>query len=54
MFSGLMHASSTSTITQGLKGTSNLPVAQSCVLGGSVESALLWIGALREKLCDGL
>ena len=42
-------ASSTSTITQGLKGISNLPGAQSCALDGSIESALLWIGALRDN-----
>ena len=42
-------ASSTSTITQGLKGICNLPEAQSCTLDCSLESALLWIGALREN-----
>ena len=42
-------ASSTSTITQGLKGICNLPQAQSCVLDGSLESVLLWIGALRDN-----
>ena len=42
-------ASSTSTITQGLKGICNLPGAQSCALDGSLESALFWIGALRDN-----
>ena len=42
-------ASSTSTITQGLKGICNLPEAQPCALDGSLESALLWIGTLREN-----
>ena len=42
-------ASSTSTITQGLKGICNLPDAQSSGLDGSPESALLWIGSLREN-----
>ncbi|KIJ98307.1 hypothetical protein K443DRAFT_72614, partial [Laccaria amethystina LaAM-08-1] len=40
-------ASSISTITQGIKGVCNLPEAQACALDGSLESALLWIGALR-------
>ncbi|KIJ92618.1 hypothetical protein K443DRAFT_648912, partial [Laccaria amethystina LaAM-08-1] len=42
-------ASSTSTIIQGLKGVCNLPEAQSCALDGSLESALLWIGALKHN-----
>jgi tetratricopeptide (TPR) repeat protein len=42
-------ASSTLTITQGLKGICNLPEAQSCALDGSLESALLWIGALKDN-----
>ena len=42
-------ASSTSTITQRLKGICNLPQTQPCALDGSLESALLWIGALRDN-----
>ena len=42
-------ASSVGTITQGLKGICNLPAAQSCGLDGSPESALHWIGSLKEN-----
>ena len=42
-------ASSIGTITQGLKGICNLPAAQSSGLDGSLESALHWIGSLREN-----
>ena len=42
-------ASSVSTITQGLKGICNLPAAQSSGLDGSPESALRWIGLLKEN-----
>jgi len=42
-------ASSIATITQGLKGLCNLPAAQSDGLDGSPESALHWIGSLREN-----
>jgi hypothetical protein len=42
-------ASSVSTITQGLKGICNLPEAQSSALDGSPESALHWIGLLKEN-----
>ena len=42
-------ASSVSTITQGLKGICNLPAAQSSGLDGSPESALHWIGSLKEN-----
>ena len=42
-------ASSVSTITQGLKGICNLPAAQSSGLDGSPESALHWIGLLKEN-----
>ena len=42
-------ASSVGTITQGLKGICNLPAAQSSGLGGSPESALHWIGLLKEN-----
>ena len=42
-------ASSISTITQGLKGICNLPAAQSSGLDGSPESALHWIGSLKEN-----
>ena len=41
-------ASSVGTITQGLKGICNLPAAQSSGLDGSPESALHWIGSLKE------
>ena len=41
-------ASSVGTITQGLKGICNLPAAQSSALDGSPESALHWIGSLKE------
>ena len=41
--------SSVGTITQGLKGICNLPAAQSSGLDGSPESALHWIGLLKEK-----
>ena len=37
------------TITQGLKGVCNLPVAQSSGLDGSPESALHWVGLLKEN-----
>jgi hypothetical protein len=37
------------TITQGLKGICNLPAAQSSGLDGSSESALHWIGLLKEN-----
>ena len=42
-------ASSVGTITQGLKGICNLPAAQSSGLDGSPESALHWIGFLKEN-----
>jgi len=42
-------ASSVGTITQGLKGICNLPAAQSSRLDGSPESALHWIGLLKEN-----
>ena len=42
-------ASSTDTITQGLKGICNLPAAYSSELDGSPESALHWIGLLKEN-----
>ena len=42
-------ASSVGTITQGLKGLCNLPAAQSSGLDGSPESALHWIGLLKEN-----
>ena len=42
-------ASSVSTITQALKGICNLPEAQSSALDGSPESALHWIGLLKEN-----
>jgi tetratricopeptide (TPR) repeat protein len=42
-------ASSIGTITQGLKGICSLPAAQSSGLDGSPESALHWIGSLKEK-----
>ena len=42
-------ASSIGTITQGLKGICNLPAAQSSGLDGSPESALHWIGLLKEN-----
>jgi len=42
-------ASSIATITQGLKGISHLPAAQSGGLDGSPESALHWIGSLKEN-----
>ena len=42
-------ASSVGTITQALKGICNLPAAQSSVLDGSPESALHWIGLLKEN-----
>jgi len=42
-------ASSVGTIIQGLKGIYNLPVAQSSGLDGSPESALHWIGSLKEN-----
>ena len=42
-------ASSVGTITQGLKGICNLPKARSSGLDGSPESALYWIGSLKEK-----
>jgi len=42
-------ASSIDTITQGLKGICNLPAAQSSGLDGSPESALHWIGSLKEN-----
>jgi tetratricopeptide (TPR) repeat protein len=42
-------ASSVGTITQGLKGICNLPAAWSSGLGGSPESALHWIGSLKEN-----
>ena len=42
-------ASSVGTITQGLKGICNLPAAQSSGLDGSPESALHWIGLLKEN-----
>ncbi|KIJ97516.1 hypothetical protein K443DRAFT_35962, partial [Laccaria amethystina LaAM-08-1] len=42
-------ASSVGTITQGLKGICNLPAAQSSGLDGSSESALHWIGLLKEN-----
>ena len=42
-------ASSTDTITQGLKGICNLPEAQSSALDGSPESALWWISSLGHN-----
>ena len=42
-------ASSVGTITQGLKGICNLPAAQTSGLDGSPESALHWIGSLKES-----
>jgi hypothetical protein len=42
-------ASSVGTITQGLKGICNLPAAKSSGLDGSPESALYWIGSLKEN-----
>jgi tetratricopeptide (TPR) repeat protein len=42
-------ASSVGTITQGLKGICNLPAAQSSRLDSSPESALHWIGSLKEN-----
>ena len=42
-------ASSVGTITQGLKGICNLPAAQCSGLDGSPESALHWIGSLKEN-----
>ena len=42
-------ASSVGTITQGLKGICNLPAAQCSRLDGSPESALHWIGLLKEN-----
>ena len=42
-------ASSIGTITQGLKGICNTPAAQSSRLDGSPESALHWIGFLKEN-----
>ena len=42
-------ASSIGTITQGLKGICNLPEARSSALDGSPQSALWWIGSLREN-----
>ena len=42
-------ASSVGTITQGLKGICNLPAAQFSGLDGSPESALHWIGLLKEN-----
>jgi hypothetical protein len=44
-----LDASSVGTITQGLRGLSNLPAAQSSGLDGSHESALHWIGSLKEN-----
>jgi len=44
-----LDASSAGTITQGLKGICNLPEARSSVLDGSLESALSWIGSLKEN-----
>ena len=40
-------ASSAGTILQGLKGICLLPEAKSCMLDGSPESALHWIGSLK-------
>ena len=42
-------ASSAVTIAQGLKHICNLPAAQSSGLDGSPESALCWIGFLKEN-----
>jgi hypothetical protein len=42
-------ASSIDTITQGLKGISNLPEAQSSALDGSPQSALWWISSLGNS-----
>ena len=42
-------ASSVSTIAQALKGICNLPEARSSALDGSPESALRWIGLLKEN-----
>ena len=42
-------SSSVGTITQGLKGICKLPEAQSSGLDGSPDSALHWIGLLKEN-----
>ena len=42
-------ASPAGTITQGLTGICNLPAAQVHAMDGSPESALLWIGSLRDN-----
>ena len=42
-------SSSVGTIRQGLKGICNVPAAQSSRLDGSPESALHWIGLLKEN-----
>ncbi|KIK05193.1 hypothetical protein K443DRAFT_642438, partial [Laccaria amethystina LaAM-08-1] len=42
-------ASSTDTITQGLRGICNLPEAQSFSLDGSPQSALWWINSLGDN-----
>ena len=42
-------ASSVGSIIQGLKGICHLPAAQSSGLDGSPESALHWIGSLKEN-----
>ena len=42
-------ASSVGTIVQGLKGICNLPAARYSGLDGSHESALYWIGSLKEN-----
>jgi len=42
-------ASSVGTIVQGIKGICNLPAARSSGLDGSHESALYWIGSLKEN-----
>jgi hypothetical protein len=42
-------ASSAGTILQGLKGICLLPEAKSCMLNGSPESALHWIGSLKDN-----
>ncbi|KIJ94074.1 hypothetical protein K443DRAFT_37057, partial [Laccaria amethystina LaAM-08-1] len=44
-----LDASSAVTITQGLKGICNLPQARFSALDGSMESALCWIGSLKEN-----
>ena len=44
-----LDASSAGTITQALKGICNLPEALPHALDGSPESALLWLGSLKDN-----